>query len=173
MGVTQSNNYIDFNKKLYIVIDLYLKPKYEQTRFFDIDKLKNDNILKKNIRDIIVNSLLKKYNYNVILLENNILFVLKTDINNIKYLEMNTSLEFDEIIEEKVKPDIIPTSTPTFIYPNQIIVNNSNNITKETIKLNILSNLYEYVSNKLSINTADITLIILYQTLYNIEIYQK
>jgi hypothetical protein len=82
MGVTQSNNYIDFNKKLYIVIDLYLKPKYEQTRVFDIDKLKTDNILKKNIKDIIVNSLLKKYNHNVILLENNIIFVLKTDTNN-------------------------------------------------------------------------------------------
>jgi hypothetical protein len=173
MGTTQSNNNIDFNSKLYIVIDLYLKPKFEPKQNFNIDNLKTNVFLKKNLKDIIVNSLFDKYNRNVILYENNILLISKTDKDNIKYLEMNATVEFSEPIEKKAKLDIIPTSTPTFIYSSEILYNNFTNISIETLKMNILSELYNYVTNQYGIITSDITIIILQQTLNNIELYQK
>jgi len=153
MGTTQSNNIIDFNNKLYIVIDLYIKPKFEQKQTFNIDNLKTNIFLKKNLKEIIVNS--------------------KTDKDNIQYLEMNATIEFSEPLEQKVKLDIIPTSIPTFIYSNEILYNNFTNITIETLKMNILSELYNYVLNQYGIITPDITIIILQQTLNNIELYQK
>jgi hypothetical protein len=173
MGTNQSNNNIDFNKKIYIVIDLYLKPKFGEKQTFDIENFKTNSFLKKNVKDIIVNSLINKYNRNVILLENNILLILKTDTNNIKYLEMNAALEFSGLIQPNVNTGIIPTSTPTYINPNDILFSSLPDITIDIIKMNILSQLHEYVSNKFGIITPDITLIMLHQTLYNIEIYQK
>ena len=173
MGTTQSNNIIDFNNKLYIVIDLYIKPKFEQKQTFNIDNLKTNIFLKKNLKEIIVNSLFDKYNRNVILFDNNILLISKTDKDNIQYLEMNATIEFSEPLEQKVKLDIIPTSIPTFIYSNEILYNNFTNITIETLKMNILSELYNYVLNQYGIITPDITIIILQQTLNNIELYQK
>jgi hypothetical protein len=173
MGANQSNNNIDFNKKIYIVIDLYLKPKFEENQSFDIENLKTNSFLKKNVKDIIVNSLINKYNRNVILLENNILLISKTDKNNIKYLEMNAAIEFSGLLEPNVKTCIIPTSTPTYINPNEFLFSSLPDVTIDIIKMNVLNRLYEYVSNKFGIITPDITLIIEHQTLYNIEIYQK
>ena len=173
MGVTQSSNNIEFNKSLYIVIDLYLQPKFEEKHRFDINNFKTNSFLKKKLKDIIVNSLINKYNCDVTLSENNIILVSKTDSNNIKYLEMNAIVEFSNITQTKSKPDIIPTSTPTYIYPNDIIYNNLHNVTIEILKMNVLRELYEYVSNKYEIFTPDITLIISHQTIYNIHMFQK
>ena len=176
MGTTQSqNNYniIDFNKKLYIVINLFLKPKYEETSNFDIDNLKTNSFLKKKLKDIIVKSFTNKFNCNITLYENNIILVSKSDNNNIKYLEMNAMIEFGNIVESKPKIDIVPTSVQTYIYPKEILNNSSNDVSIPIIKMAILHELHNYVIHKWPILTPDITLIILYETIYTIEIFQK
>ncbi len=160
MGLTQSkqlNKIIDYDKKLFIVIDLYVKPKVD-IKNFNINSLKNNTFLKKNLIDIITNSLVNKLNYKISLTENNLLLISKKDKDNNEYLEINAIIEF---------------STPIVsnIFNNHTENNNHSNI--EFVKMNILSELYNYVSNKYGIITPDITLIVLHNTLYKIYIYQK
>jgi hypothetical protein len=176
MGVNQSNdnnNNIDFNRKIYIVIDLYLKPKFEETKNFDIDDYKTNKFIKKAVKDIIVNSLINKCKRSISLSDHNILLISKTDENNIKYLEMDIMFEFNDLLESKPRIDIIPSALSAYINPNEILNNNSQDITLSIIKMSILSEFYKYVSHKNSIFTLDTTLIILHQTLHNIDIYQK
>jgi hypothetical protein len=127
MGANQSkddNNIdVDFNKKLYIVIDLYLKPKFEEIKNFDIDDYKTNKFIKKTVKDIIVNSLINKCNRSISLSEHNILLISKTDKDNIKYLEMNIMFEFSDLIESKPKIDIIQTPLSIYIHPNELFNN--------------------------------------------------
>ena len=157
MGNTQSNNIIDYNKKLFIVIDLYVKPKSD-IKNFNINNLKNNTFLKKNLIDIITNSLVNKLNYKILLTENNLLLISKKDKDDNEYLEINAVIEFNKPIVSN-------------IFDNYTENNNQSNI--EFVKMNILSEFYNYVSNKYGIIIPDITLIVLYNTLYNIDIYQK
>jgi hypothetical protein len=178
MGVNQSkvknyNNNVDFNKKLYIVIDLYLKPKSEETKNFDIDDYKTNKFIKKVVKDIIVNSLINKCNRSISISEQNILLISKTDKHNKKYLEMNIMFEFSDVIHSKPTIDIIQSPLSVYIHPNELFNNNSQDITLSIIKMSILSEFNNYVSDNYSIITADANLIISYQTLHNIDIYQK
>jgi hypothetical protein len=157
MGNTQSNKIIDYNKKLFIVIDLYVKPKSD-IKNFNINNLKNNTFLKKNLIDIITNSLVNKLNYKILLTENNLLLISKKDKDDNEYLEINAVIEFNKPIVSN-------------IFDNYTENNNQSNI--EFVKMNILSEFYNYVSNKYGIIIPDITLIVLYNTLYNIDIYQK
>ena len=164
---TQSDKFIDCKKKIYIVMDLYLKSKFNYEKNFDIDKLKTNSSLKNKIIDILVNSLIKNLSYKISIVDNNLIFITKIDENNIKYLEINTVLEFTKNNEKET--DTITNNIPTSIYKN----GNKEFISKEYIKLNIISEFFNYVNYKYEINIQYDNLIILYNTLYNIEIYQK
>jgi hypothetical protein len=174
MGVNQSNNInVDFNKKLYIVIDLYLKPKFEEIKNFDIEHYKTNKFIKKIVKDVIVKALISKCNRNITLLEHNMILISKTDKNNIKYLEVNIMLEFSELIYTKPKIDVIQTSLPIYMNPNELINSNSQEITLSIIKMGIIGEFYNYISDNYGIITHESILIISQQTLHNIDIYQK
>jgi hypothetical protein len=161
MGSSQSNQstkIIDYNKKLFIVIDLYVKPKFDYIKNFNIDNLKNNVVLKKNLINIIIKSLINKINYRISISENNLILINKKDNDNIEYLELNAIIEFGQPIFSKILNNVSENKIESNI---------------EFIKLNILNEFYNYVSNKYGLITQDITLIILYHTLYNINIYQK
>jgi hypothetical protein len=158
MGNTQSSKIIDYNKKLFIVIDLYVKPKFDYIKNFNIDNYKSNIVLKKNLINIILKSLIDKINYRILLSENNLILISKKDKENNEYLELNAIIEFDQPIFSKILNNVSENDIQSNI---------------EFYKLNILSEFYNYVSYKYGIITPDITLIILYNTLYNINIYQK
>jgi hypothetical protein len=172
----RSNKIVDFKKKLYIDIDLYIKPKFDQNekfRNYDIEKLKLNSVLKKNLKDILLNAFTNKGNYNALISENNILLISKIDKNNIKYLELNVVVEFVNYTEEKVNTEVIATPISTYISPNDILSQNTSNTNFEVMKLNVLSELFKYVSNQYGIIIPELTIVILANTLNNIHLYQK
>lgn len=158
MGAIQSSSkedtgIIDFNKKMYVVIDLYFKSKIDNKKL-NFAELKTSVSLKKQLRDIIMNAFLKE-NLSVSLSENNLLLISKVDKNNdrIEYLELNAVVEFSQTSKEE---------------------NRSIELKRQKLKLNILSELFAYTSNKYGIVVSpDTTVIILHNTLSEIEIYQK
>jgi len=144
--------YIDLNKNTYIIIDLYVKPKNPSYKNFNINDLKTNEHLKKNLQNIIVSSLIDKFNYEVILTENNMLFTCKKDNDNEEYLEFNGIIQFIQQ-DKNTKP--------------------IGCISKEEIKLFILNKLFDLFHNQYGIITPEITVLILYKTLYHIRVYQK
>ena len=99
MGTTHSipsTKYIDLDKKIYLVIDLYLKPKDNYYKNFDINSLKTNAVFKKSLQDIIVSSLINRLNYSISLPENNLILISKKDKDNSIYLELNAILQFTE-----------------------------------------------------------------------------
>ena len=81
--------------------------------------------------------------------ENNLILICKKDKENNEYLELNAIIEFDQPILSKILNNVSENDIQSNI---------------EFYKLNILSEFYNYVSNKYGIITQDITLIILYNT---------
>lgn len=172
----RSKKIVDFKKKLYINIDLYLKPKFETNdkyHNYDIENLKLNSVLKKNLKDILLNAFTNKGNYNAIISENNILLISKIDKNHIKYLELNVVVEFIDYIEEKVNAEVIASPISSYINPNDILSKNTSNTNIEVMKLNVLSELFKYVSNQYGIIIPELTIVILANTLNNIHLYQK
>ena len=153
MGAFQSKedtSIVDFNKKIYIVVDLYLKSKIDNKKL-NFDELKMSVTLKKYLRDILMNAFSKE-NLSVSLNENNLLLISKIDKNN----ERTEHLELNAIVELNQKE------------------NSTRELKIQKIKLNVLSEFYEYTSKKYGIVISpDTTVIILYNTLSEIDIYQK
>ena len=167
MGTTHSipsTKYIDLDKKIYLVIDLYLKPKDNYYKNFDINSLKTNAVFKKSLQDIIVSSLINRLNYSISLPENNLILISKKDKDNSIYLELNAILQFTE---KKTNTD---SSTLTNIQQSEIV---SDKISIEQIKLYILNKFFELFQNQYGIITPEISVILLYKTLYSIDIYQK
>jgi len=173
MGINQSNTNIDFEKKLYIVFDLYVTPKSANKPNYNIHSLKVDSSLKKHVKDIIISSIKRSNNYNVSITDSNLLLICKLDKNNISYFEVNSVIEFVDVIRNKGKTDVILSVMPGYIHPNQLLSYEQSNITTEMIKMNIINKLYSYISNKYGIITSDITVIISNETLQNLHIFQK
>ncbi len=160
MGSSTSTptKYIDLNKNTYIVIDLYLKPKNPNYKNFDLNHLKTNEPFKKNLQNIIVSALSNKLNYEVFLTDNNMLFTMKKDKDNDAYLELNAILQFG------VKDNKLNTSSS---------ITDIGFISKEQMKLYVLNKLFELFHNQIGIITPEITVLILYKTLYHIDIFQK
>lgn len=154
MGGIQSKedtSIIDFNKKVYIVVDLYLKSKNDNKKL-NFDELKTNVSLKKHLKDILMTSFAQEKT-SVSLSDTNLFFVSKTNSERVEYLELNAIVEFNQ-------PSI---NEPPF-----------NALKIQKLKLHILSEFYTYTSNKYGIVISpDTTVVILYNTLNEIDIYQK
>ena len=157
-SITKSKPYMDtripvfFNKKMYIVIDFYFKSKLNNS--INLDVLKNNHELKTHVKDIIL-SAFNKLVCKAHISDTNVLFVLKRK-NNHDYLELNTvaDLSSDARNSEHNKS------------PNDISI--------QGIKMAIVTELYTYMSKECGIVVSPTeTLVILYNTLYNVEVYQK
>lgn len=141
-------NAIDFDKKLYIEIDIHLKSKYDNELIND--ELKTNHFLKKHLKEIITNGFVKA-NCDVSIHDCNLWLISKKDKNDIDCLELNAIAEF-----------------------NGKSKNISSDINMQTIKMHILSEFYTYTSKKYWIMIGrDTGVIILYNTLYAIDLYQK
>jgi hypothetical protein len=151
MGLYHSKdvNQIEFDKKLHIVIDIYLKPSCNG-RIINIDNLQTNDFLKRTLKEIIMKGFTSA-KCNVSILDNNVLLISKKDKTNISYLELNIIATFNEISS-----------------------NILSNLTIPKIRLNIFSEFYKYTSNSYEIVVErDMDVIILYNTLYAINIYQN
>lgn len=136
-------------QKLRIVINLYLKSEFDVK--LNLDYLKTNDSLKKNLRCIILTAL-SKGNYNVVMNDHNLWLVSKIDKNNIKYLELNADVELYEC-----KPDDCKFSDSLIKMIN--------------MKLCILREFFIYTSNQRNIIISpDTTLGLLHKTLYTIMI---
>lgn len=155
MGAIQSKeetNIIDFNKKLYIVVDLYLKSKTD-TKKLNFDELKTNVSLKGHLKDILIKAFAKE-NCGIALSDNNLLLVSKNKKS--KNSEHN-QLELNAIVEITEKPK-----------------DESNALKLQKLKLRILSEFYEYTSSQYGIVISPhTTIVILYNTLSEIDVYQK
>jgi hypothetical protein len=151
MGTTQSKSHKPNPQKIYIVIDLYLKSLFDVK--MNIDDLKTNDFLKKKLKVIILTALVTKGNYNVSLDDTNLWLVSKTDKNGVQYLELNAVADFYE-------------SNFCEIYDNVKRM--------KKMKLHILSEFYTYTSTQCNIVIPpDTTLVLLYNTLYNIAVYSN
>jgi len=175
MGATESvfENNIDFNKKLYIVIDLYMKQKCNYKNNFDIDNFKSNEMLKKNLKDIIISALYNKCKYNVKLSDNNVILVSKKDKDGVNYLELNAIIEFENFEIIKIEPKMMYTGMSTYNDPKYILKNDALNITTKMLKLLVLSEFFKCTSNEYSIIINNDILLILDKTINHIDVYQK
>ena len=175
MGATESvfENYIDFNKKIFLVIDLYMKEKFNNNNNFDIYNFKSNNMLKTNLKDIIVSALNNKGKFTVKLSESNIILVCKKDNDGIKYLELNAIIDFENFEFKKIETKMMSTYMPAYIDPKYIINNDELNITTKTLKLLILSEFYKFTSTEYGIMIDNNILLILGKTINHIDVYQK
>ena len=153
MGSIQSKedtSIIDFNKKTYIVVDVYLKSKNDNNKL-NFDELKTNDTLKKHLRDILMNAFAQE-NLLASLSDTNMFLIPKIDSDRTEYVELNAIVEF--------------------IQPSK---NEPLNVLKiQKLKLHILSEFFKYTSNKYGIVVSPYTtVVILYNTLSEIDIYQK
>jgi len=141
-----------FNKKMYIVIDFYFKSKINNS--INLDVLKNNHELKTHVKDIIL-SAFNKVVCKAHISDTNLLFVLKRK-NNHDYLELNTVADLSSDVR------------------NSEYNKGPNDISIQGIKMAIVTELYTYMSKECGIVVSPTeTLVILYNTLYNVEVYQK
>lgn len=141
-----------FNKKMYIVIDFYFKSKINNS--INLDVLKNNHELKTHVKDIIL-SAFNKLVCKAHISDTNVLFVLKRK-NNHDYLELNTVADLSSDVR------------------NSEYNKSSNDISIQGIKMAIVTELYTYMSKECGIVVSPTeTLVILYNTLYNVDVYQK
>lgn len=175
MGATESlcDIEIDFKKKLFLVIDLYMKEKINFKSNFDIDKFKSNEMLKKNLKDIIVSALNDKGKYTVKLSDNNIILVSKKDKDGIKYLELNAIIEFENFEIRKIETKMMSTFVSGYIDPKYVIKSDSVNVTTKMLKLHILSEFLKFASNEYGIIIDNYILQILAKTVNYIDLYQK
>lgn len=162
-GESESDR-IDFDKRIYIVVDLYVSSKLENgfgsgssagsttlAKKINLDEIKTNAVLKMHIKDIIL-SAFAKAKCQVRVSENNILLILKSK-NNDDYLEMNTTV------------DVVPGPLSAGAYPD---------LTTQKIKLYILNELYAYTSNEYGVVISpNVTLVFVNNTLHSIDVYQK
>ena len=150
MGTTQSRSHKPKFQKLYMVIDLYLKSEFDNE--LNLDVLKTNDDLKKILKNIILNALVTNGHYIVLIDNANLWLVSGMDKNGVKYLELNAVAEFYECKTDRHE-----------------ISDNLRRI--EHMKLNILSEFFTYTSKQRNIIVSpDTTLVLLYNTLYNIAV---
>lgn len=154
MGGIQSKedtSNIDFNKKLYIVVDVYLKSKNENNQL-NFSELKTNVSLKKHLRDILMNAISKE-NLSASLSDNNLFLISKKNNDRSEYLELNAIVEFNQTSKDETSRCQLKI---------------------QKLKMNILSEFFEHTSNKYGIVVSpNTTVVILYNTLSEIDVYQK
>ncbi len=152
---------VKFNKKLYIVIDFYFKSKIVDninTNTINLEALKNNNELKAYVKDIIL-SAFSNIACKAHISDTNIIFMLRSK-NNEDYLELNTVVDL--------------SSDPRNSNYNKKYMNPSNDITIQGIRMAIVSILFTHTSKQYGIVVSPTeTVVILYNTLYDIEVYQN
>jgi hypothetical protein len=152
---------VKFNKKLYIVIDFYFKSKIVDninTNTINLEALKNNNELKAYVKDIIL-SAFSNIACKAHISDTNIIFMLRSK-NNEDYLELNTVVDL--------------SSDPRNSEYNKKYMNPSNDITIQGIRMAIVSILFTHTSKQYGIVVSPTeTVVILYNTLYDIDVYQN
>ena len=142
-----------FNKKMYIVIDFYFKSKINNS--INLDVLKNNHELKTHVKDIILTAF-NKVTCKAHISDTNVLFVLKRK-NNHDYLELNTVADLSSNVRN-----------------SEYNKSPNDNSSIQGIKMAIVTELFTYTSKECGIVVSPTeTLVILYNTLYNVEVYQK
>ena len=152
---------VKLNKKLYIVIDFYFKSKIvdnTNTNTINLEALKNNNELKAYVKDIIL-SAFSNIACKAHISDTNIIFMLRSK-NNEDYLELNTVVDL--------------SSDPRNSEYNKKYMNPSNDITIQGIRMAIVSILFTHTSKQYGIVVSPTeTVVILYNTLYDIDVYQN
>jgi hypothetical protein len=173
MGNIYSTDNIDFNKKVYCIIDLYLIPKLSDTNNFNIYEYKEDIGLKNYIKDIIIRIIENKTKRKIFISQDNLLLVCKKDSNENKYLEVNVSIGFKSV-DESVKINYqlpIMSNTPTYIDTHQII--DSNKINLFNISFTIRDAFYQDVINNVGILTSNKVLKLSTENILTVKLFQK
>lgn len=151
MGTTQSQSSSETQFQICIVIDIYLKSEFDD--MLNLDLLKTNVCLKTKLKNIILTALITKGNHNVSIDDTNLWLVSKMDESNIQYLELNAVVDF---------------------YESNLCEIPNNLRRMKMMKLHIVSEFFTYTSNKLNIIISpDTTVILLYNTLYNIAVYKN
>jgi hypothetical protein len=149
MGTTQSHFETQF--QICIAMDIYLKSEFDD--MLNLDVLKTNDCLKTKLKNIILTALITKGNHNVSIDDTDLWLVSKMDKSDIQYLELNAVVDFYESTLCEI-PDNLRRM--------------------KKMKLCIVSEFFTYTLNKLNIIISpDTTVVLLYNTLYNIAVYKN
>jgi hypothetical protein len=172
MGSSLSKS-IDFQKKLYIIFDIYPIVNYKNGSKSNILE-QNDNF-KKYIVHKIKKSINKLTNIQFII-PNNIIIIVKINPENILYYEINVLVEFINVVQEKDNKNIqIPMISSLMSNINiENIYQDNKIITFELLEKTILNVFMEDIINKKNIKIDKSNYISLnYDSIQNIQIYQN
>ena len=152
MGTNQSQSQsLETKFQICIIVDVYLKSEFDVK--MNVDDVKTNDCLKKKLKEILLTALITKGNHNVSIDDSNLWLVSKMDENKTKYLELNAVVDF---------------------YESNICEIPDNLKRMKKMKLDILTEFFTYTSNQRKIFIPPhTTLVLLYNTLYNIDVYKK